>query len=61
MQPSRFHQVQYIIAAALCALFGLLYALVPADRSDAILGLATTAAGFIFGKFSNGYRRPPNP
>ncbi len=58
MQPDAFHRQQYFVAAALCLAFGVMYAFVPEPRSDAILGLATAAAGFCFGKFSNGFRRP---
>ncbi len=55
--PDKFHQQQYVIAAGLMLAFGCLYCFAPERRAEGLLSLATAAAGFLFGKFSNGYNR----
>lgn len=55
--PDRFHQVQYLIAAGLGLVFGVLYAFAPQARAEGLLTLATAAVGFCLGKFSNGFNR----
>ncbi len=57
MQPDRFHQSQYYIAALFALVFGLLYTFGPANKAEALLGLTTTCVGFCVGKFSNGFKK----
>jgi len=45
------------VATLLAVLAGIAYFFAPAGKSEAFMSFMTLAGGFIFGKFTNGYKR----
>jgi len=50
-----FHSIQYVTAGLLTALAMLGYSLCPEDRAEGFLTIVTLFAGFMVGKFTNGF------